>query len=72
MHPSLVEKSMKFHPLVVINILLWDIGNLKHLKLHTMDNQGKRKEQIEFSEKMTFWSLVSIIAIIVSLIILNR
>ncbi len=37
-----------------------------------MDNQGKRKEQIEFSEKMAFWSLIGIIVIIVTLIILSR
>jgi len=37
-----------------------------------MENQGRRKEQVQFSEKVAFWSIVGIIVIIVTLIILNR
>lgn len=37
-----------------------------------MENQGKRKDQIEFSEKVAFWSVSGMIVIIVILIILNR
>ena len=35
------------------------------------DYQGKRKDQIEFSEKMAFWSLVGIFMIIIILVIIK-
>jgi CHASE3 domain sensor protein len=36
-----------------------------------MENQGRRKDQIEFSERVAFWSIVAIIVTIASILILN-
>jgi hypothetical protein len=36
-----------------------------------MENQGRRKDQIEFSEKMIFWSVSGIIIILIIILILR-
>jgi hypothetical protein len=36
-----------------------------------MENQGRRKDQIEFSENMVFWSISGIVIILIILMILR-
>ena len=36
-----------------------------------MENQGKRKDQIKYSEDASFWALIGLVIIIIYIIIKN-